>query len=217
MQPFHTVVAPFVHMPVLLYLHHILVCSRHHDTDSPYLVGGNLPFDACRLDAMRYRFITYRHTFGKFHQFPIKMCTCRIHIRSYHPALDMVGHTSVRCSLCFLEIKGEISHVVICFSLDNSVCLAHSPHGSRGFKRGIAPLLNRAFLAVLALREENALLSYGFSLLKSLWKACGNYILNPLLFFLADCCSCLSACLTVCDCLTCCVKSADCTNRFPHK
>ena len=93
----------------------------------------------------------------------------------------------------------------------------HSPHDSRGFKRGDAPLLDRAFLAVLALREENALLSYGFYLLKSLWKACGNYILNPLLFFLAGCCSCLSVCLTVCDCLVCCVKSADCINRFPHK
>lgn len=31
---------------------------------------------------------------------------------------------------------------------------------------------------MLALREENALLSYGFYLLKSLWEACGNYILN---------------------------------------
>jgi hypothetical protein len=56
------------------------------------------------------------------------------------------------------------------FSLDNSACLTHSPHGSRGFKRGDAPLLDRVFLAVLALREENALLSYGFSYSK----ACGK-------------------------------------------
>ena len=119
----------------------------------------------------------------------------------------------------FAFLKSRVKYPILntVFSLDNSVCLAHSPHGSRGFKRGIAPLLDRVFLAVLALREENALLSYGFSLLKSLWEACGNYILNPLLLFLAGCCSCLSACLTVCNCLVCCVKSADCTNRFPHK
>ena len=114
-QPPHTVVAPFIHTPVLLYLHHIPVRSRHHDTNSSYLVRGNLPFDACRLDAMCYRFITYRHTFGKFHQFTIKMCTCRIDIRGYHPALDVVGHPSIGCTLCFLEIKGKISHVEIRF------------------------------------------------------------------------------------------------------
>ena len=38
------------------------------------------------------------------------------------------------------------------------------PHGERGVQRGRP--LNRAFLAALALREENALLSYGFSLYK---------------------------------------------------
>lgn len=39
------------------------------------------------------------------------------------------------------------------------------PHGERGVQRA-GPRLNRAFLAALVLREENALLSYGFSLCK---------------------------------------------------
>lgn len=82
------------------------------------------------------------------------------------------------------------------------------PHGERGVQRA-GPRLNRAFLAALALREENALLSYGFSLCKKP-AGCVGYIPMPFPFFLPGCC-------THCTCFACCTGFTCCDNFFPFR
>lgn len=52
----------------------------------------------------------------------------------------------------FLKSRIKYPKLKYIFSLDNSACLTYVPHGSRGFKRSIAPLPDSMFLAVLALR-----------------------------------------------------------------
>ena len=89
-QPLHTIVTPFAYTSVLLYLHHILVCSRQHNTNSPHLVRRNFALDACRLDAVGYRFVTFRYSFGQLYKFPIEMRPCGINVRRYHPAFNVV-------------------------------------------------------------------------------------------------------------------------------
>jgi hypothetical protein len=65
------------------------------------------------------------------------------------------------------------------------------PHGFGVSKGAASLLLIGAFLAMRALREEKALISYGF-LKKAIWAS--SYILNPLLFFMVGPCSCCSDC-----------------------
>ncbi len=114
-QPLHTIVTPFIYTSVLLYLHHVLVRSRQHNTNSPYLVRRNFALDACRLDAVGYRFVTFRYSFGKLYKFPIEMRSCGVNVRRYHPAFNVVGHPGIGCAFCFLEIKGKISHIELHF------------------------------------------------------------------------------------------------------
>ena len=79
--------------------------SRQHNTNSPYLVRRNFALDACRLDAVGYRFVTFRYSFGKLYKFPIEMRSCGVNVRRYHPAFNVVGHPGIGCAFCFLEIK----------------------------------------------------------------------------------------------------------------
>lgn len=100
-QPLQVVIAPLIQASALLYLHHILVCTRKHDADSSHLVGGNFPLDTCRLDALGYGMVT-AYNFTRFpYQLPVQVSTGRVGIGWYRLALDVVGHTSVGCTFYF--------------------------------------------------------------------------------------------------------------------
>lgn len=90
-QPLQVVITPFVKSALVLYFHHILVCTKKHDSNCPHLVGSYLLFDACRMDAMVYRFGTVGHFIGKLHQFTVEMCMCQVGVLGYGLVFYVVG------------------------------------------------------------------------------------------------------------------------------
>jgi len=125
------------------------------------LVGAHLAFDACRLYPVRYRLRAVLHPFGELHQFPVQVRACRVRILRVYGALYVRGHCAVR-TLCLFQMQNCISHNCNTFFRLILPCLVSMPHGSGVSKGAASLLLIGAFLAMCALREEKALMSYGF-------------------------------------------------------
>ena len=89
------IIAPLIQTSALLYLHHILVCARKHDADSKYLVGGNFPFNSCRLDALGYGMVTVSHFVGFSYQLSVQMSAGGGSIGWYRFTLDVFEPTTV--------------------------------------------------------------------------------------------------------------------------
>ena len=145
-QPLQVVIAPFIQSALVLYSHHILVCTRKHDADCPHLVGRYLAFDTCRADAVAYRFGAVCHTVGEVHQFTIEMGTCRVGILGYAFAFDVVGCARVSRAFRLVDLDADISHVrFLFFRLYKLVCrypsvCGHCRMANGGVQRGVTPL-----------------------------------------------------------------------------
>ena len=176
MQPLQVVIAPFTQPAFVLHSHHIFMRARKHDADCPYLVGRYLPSDAYRADAVAYGFGAVCHAIGELHQFTVKMGACGVCVLGRGLAFDVVGCTRVSRPFRLVDLDAYVSHVRFLFlRLYKLVCqcpsaCGHSRTGQTGVSRGVQPRwLIGAFLALAsAVREENALMSYGFLFPKSL-------------------------------------------------
>ena len=145
MKPLKVVITPFVKSALVLYFHHILVRTRKHDSDCPYLVGGYLTFDACRTDTVAYCFGTVGHSIGKLHQFTVEMCTCRVCVLGYGLTFYVVGCARVSRAFRFVDLNAYISHACFSFSgLTNwfvgSRLLRSCRMANGGVQRGVTPL-----------------------------------------------------------------------------
>ena len=144
--------------------------TRKHDADCPHLVGRYLPFDARRANAVAYRFGTVCHAVGELHQLTVEVGACGVCVLGRSLAFDMVGCARVSRPFRLVDLDADISHVRFLFlRLYKLVCLCppvcgHSRTGQAGVSRGVQPRwLIGVFLALAsAVREENALISYGF-------------------------------------------------------
>ena len=173
LKPLYAVSAPIIKSALVLYFHHILVRTRKYDSNCPHLVWSYLPLDASRADAVAYRFGTVGHSIGKLHQFTVEMCTCWVCVLGYGLTFYVVGCARVSRAFRFVDLNAYISHAYFSFSGLTILFVGFRPLRScrmanGGVQRGVTPLAHWAFLAVPVLRKENALMSYGFSVSKSL-------------------------------------------------
>lgn len=83
--------APFVKLAFVLHPYHVLVHTRKHDADCPYLVVRYPPPDASRVDVAAYRSGAVCHAVGKLYQLTVEMSACGVCVLGHGLAFDVVG------------------------------------------------------------------------------------------------------------------------------
>ena len=89
--------------------------ARQYDADCPYLVGRYLAPDACRADAVAYRFGAVGHTVGELHQFTVEVGACGVGVLGDSLAFDVVGCARVRRAFRLVDLDAYISHACSVF------------------------------------------------------------------------------------------------------
>ena len=145
-QPLQVVIAPFTQPAFVLHSHHIFMRTRKHDADCPYLVGSNFSSDACRVDAVAYRFGAVCHTVGELHQFTVEMGACGVGVLGHCFAFYVVGCARVSRPFRLVDLDAYVSHVCFLFFWFYKLFVgirppAVVPHGANGgVQRGVTPL-----------------------------------------------------------------------------
>ena len=89
--------------------------ARKHDADCTYLVGRYLPPDACRADAVAYRFGAVCHAVRKLHQLTVEVGACGVCVLGRGLAFDVVGCARVSRPFRLVDLDADISHVLFLF------------------------------------------------------------------------------------------------------
>ena len=92
---FHIVCAPFVKSALLFDTLHILVRSRHVDTDCPNLIVPDFTCQSCFLQSLLNGCRAVFYSIGVCDEFSVKVCACGVCVLRYDETLDVGGRSAV--------------------------------------------------------------------------------------------------------------------------